>query len=52
MGFPALAAGRLRRYASCALLLGLVLTVCAEAVVAKDVGLLTPGEIEENLQVS
>ncbi|KIW73614.1 hypothetical protein PV04_01717 [Phialophora macrospora] len=50
MGLPALAAGRLRRYASCALFLGLVVTVCAEAVVAKDVGLLTPGEIEENLQ--
>ncbi|OCT53417.1 ZIP Zinc transporter [Cladophialophora carrionii] len=50
MGFPTLAAARLQRYAFCALLLGLVVTVCAEAVVAKDVGLLTPDEIEENLQ--
>ncbi|ETI27935.1 hypothetical protein G647_00384 [Cladophialophora carrionii CBS 160.54] len=50
MGFPTLAAGGLQKYAFCAVLLGLVVTVCAEAVVAKDVGLLTPDEIEENLQ--
>ncbi|EXJ64014.1 major histocompatibility complex, class I [Cladophialophora yegresii CBS 114405] len=50
MGVPTLATGKLHRYALCALLLGLVVTVCAEAVVAKDIGLLTPDEIEENLQ--
>ncbi|KAJ9608280.1 hypothetical protein H2200_007268 [Cladophialophora chaetospira] len=38
------------KYALCALLLGLAATVYAEAIVKKDVGSLTPEEIEENLQ--
>lgn len=39
------------KYAICALFCGLAASVCAETVLGKDIGLLTPEEIEENLQV-
>lgn len=39
------------RYLLYAALLGLAVSVCAESVLHKDIGLLTREEIEENLQV-
>jgi len=39
------------RYALYAVILGVVTTVYAEKAFGKDIGLLTPEEIEENLQV-
>ena len=50
MAFPRLRSSAITRYALCALALGLVAAVCAESAIGKDVGLLTPEEIEENLQ--
>lgn len=51
MTIPLLRPSRVTRYALCALLLGLTATVYAEKAYGKDIGLLTPEEIEENLQV-
>ena len=42
---------KMSTYTTCALFIGLFATVCAKAVIEKDVGLLTPEQIEENLQV-
>ncbi len=51
MGFPRLKSSSMLRYAMYALFLGMAATVCAESVLGKDLSLLTPEEIEENLQV-
>jgi hypothetical protein len=51
MVFSLMSPSKVARYAIGAVFLGLVAVVCAEAVVGKDLGLLTPEEIEDNLQV-
>jgi hypothetical protein len=51
MAYLRLIPSSMARYALYALFLGLAASVCADAVLGKDVGLLTPDEIEENLQV-
>lgn len=42
---------KMLKYAVYALFLGLAASACAEAVLGKDIGLLTPEEIDENLHV-
>ena len=51
MAYSRLKPFSMARYAIYALFLGLAASVCAEAILSKDTGMLTPGEIEENLQV-
>ncbi len=52
MTVPGLKSSKVLKYALCAALLGLAASVCAEkAGLGKDIGLLTPAEIEENVQV-
>ena len=51
MAYPRLKPSSIIKYAICALLISLTASVCAEALLGKDISLLTPEEIEENLQV-
>lgn len=51
MAYSRLKPSNMIKYCVYALFLGLTASVCAEALRGKDIGLLTPDEIEENLQV-